>query len=198
MADERVPNASITAVTAIDPDTSVTHPTDAIKQASLPAAVRSENPVDASQAQVIRLNLAQERDQQTVTHGIYLQNGDTVVVAEQNSKPIYVIGMVNKPGEIKVPPDRSLRVLEAVALAGGVDRNSLPSKAVIIRQEPDESALVTIRIDLNQAKRNMAENIRLTPGDTVSVEETAMSYVRGLLRGAVRLGVGADFVPAVY
>ena len=58
--------------------------------------------------------------------------------------------MVNKPGEINVPPDRSVRVLEALGMAGGVDRSSLPNKAVVIRARPADTGLVAVRIDLGR------------------------------------------------
>ena len=80
-------------------------------------------------------------------------------------------------------------------LAGGVDRASLPNKAIVTRQRPDGSGVIAVRIDLDKAKRDNSENIRLVQGDTVSVEETVASYMRGLLRGAVRLGVGASVSP---
>jgi polysaccharide export outer membrane protein len=110
-------------------------------------------------------------------------------------RPIYVVGMVNKPGDYTVPPDRAIRVLEAIGLAGGVDRASLPDKAVVIRQRPDQSDVVTIRIDLDRAKRDIRENILLVPGDMVSVEETPLSYARSVFRGAFRLGLGATVAP---
>jgi protein involved in polysaccharide export with SLBB domain len=96
-----------------------------------------------------------------------------------------------------LPVDRDLRVLEAVGLAGGVDRNSLPNKVLVIRQRPDGSGVVAVRLDLNDAKKDNNQNIRLMAGDTVSVEETAMSYTRGLLRGAVRFAVGASVAPSI-
>jgi polysaccharide export outer membrane protein len=159
-----------------------------------------KSPEAASQApqpQILRLDLAQEDDKKTLAQGISLRTGDTIIVEERKTKPIYVVGMVNKPGEFKIAPDRSIRVLEAIGLAGGVDRMSLPNKAVIVRQKADESGLVTVRVDINRAKRDITENVRLMPGDTVSVEETVLSYLRGLLRGALRFGVGADIAPTL-
>jgi len=145
----------------------------------------------------VRLDLTSERDKQRVTQGFRLQNGDTISIDDRKVKPIYVVGMVGKPGEYTLPVDRDLRVLEAVGLAGGVDRNSLPNKVLVIRQRPDGSGVVAVRLDLNDAKKDNNQNIRLMAGDTVSVEETAMSYTRGLLRGAVRFAVGASVSPSI-
>jgi polysaccharide export outer membrane protein len=149
-----------------------------------------------AEATLIHLDLANEKDKLTLAGGMNLQNGDIISVGQQKISPIYVVGMVNKPGEFPLPPDRPLRVLEAIGLAGGVDRASLPDKAVVIRQHSDQSNVVTVRIDLDHAKRNIGENILLMPGDIVSVEETAMSYARSIFRGAFRLGLGATLAPA--
>ncbi len=51
---------------------------------------------------------------------------------------------------------------------------------------------------MNRAKKDLTENVRLMPGDIVTVEETAASFARGLLRGALRLGVGADVRPTPF
>jgi polysaccharide biosynthesis/export protein len=144
--------------------------------------------------QVIHLDLTDETAKRTLAQGFYLQNGDTITVEDRKTRPIYVMGMVNKPGEYPMPVDRDIRVLEAIGLAGGVDRASLPDKALVVRQRPDGSGIVAIRIDLDKAKKNNAQNIRLMQGDTVSVEETAASFTRGLLRNAFRIGLGANMM----
>jgi protein involved in polysaccharide export with SLBB domain len=149
------------------------------------------------EGQVVRLDLTNEEDKQRLTQGFRLENGDIISIDDRRVKPIYIVGMVGKPGEFQLPVDRDLRVLEAIGLAGGVDRNSLPNKVLVIRQRPDGSGVVAVRLDLNEAKKDNSQNIRLMAGDTVSVEETVMSYTRGLLRGAVRFGVGASVAPAV-
>jgi protein involved in polysaccharide export with SLBB domain len=146
--------------------------------------------------QVIHLDLTSETAKQNLSRGFHLQNGDTVTIEDRKTKPFYVVGMVNKPGEYPMPVDRDIRVLEAIGLAGGVDRASLPNKALIIRQRPDGSGVLAVRIDLDKAKRDNAENIRLMQGDTLSVEETAASFARGLLRNALRFGFGATVAPA--
>lgn len=142
--------------------------------------------------QSVSFLLTSNSDRRTLSQGVLLQRGDTVYVEERKPAPIYVVGLVNKPGEYHFPVEGDLRLLEAIGLAGGVDRTSLPTKVVVVRKKPDKSGMVAIRVDLNEAKRDLDQNICLMPGDTVSVEENVQSYMRGLLRGALRIGVGAD------
>src|SRR5437773_190507 len=163
-------------------------------EATMGTAPAMLTPADS---QVVRLDLTNEQDKQRLTQGFRLENGDTISIDDRKAKPIYVIGMVNRPGEYPLPVDRDLRVLEAIGLAGGVDRGSLPDKALVIRQRTDGSGVLAVRVDLNSAKKDNAQNIRLMAGDTLSVEETVLSYTRGLLRGALRVGIGASLAPTV-
>src|SRR5439155_26420148 len=125
-----------------------------------------------------------------------LENGDTISIDDRKAKPIYVIGMVNRPGEYPLPVDRDLRVLEAIGLAGGVDRGSLPDKALVIRQRPDGSGVLAVRVDLNSPKKDNSQTIRPMGGDTLRGEGTVMSYTRGLPRGVPRLATAARLSPS--
>ena len=42
------------------------------------------------------------------------------MVPQLDQNPIQVLGLIRKPGEYKLPTDRDLRVLDALALAGGL------------------------------------------------------------------------------
>lgn len=182
--DNSRPHAKITGLLVGRP---ATEPASRTRLPEVEPAGRPKEPRE------VRFVLTSNRDRQTLSRGVPLRSGDTVYVEERKLSPIYVVGLVNKPGEFRFPPDGHLRVLEAIGLAGGVDRTSLPTKVVIVRKKPDQSGMVAIRVDLDDAKRDLQQNICLMPGDTVSVEETVQSYMRGLLRGAFRIGVGADF-----
>src|SRR5262249_46434154 len=142
-------------------------------------------------------DLANEGDNQALAHGFRLQPGDTVEIEERKLKPIYVIGMVNKPGEYKIPHDFEMRLLDAIGLAGGVDRTTGPEQGVGIRRNPETGESVAVRIDLDQAKKDTKYNLPLMAGDIVSVEETFRSFTRGLIRGAFHIGIGATLAPSL-
>jgi protein involved in polysaccharide export with SLBB domain len=201
--DEPIPTAPVSGTGTFNklpqantPNTPVEDPPEKVNRGWAPRVSPARSSASINSDQVIHLDLANESAKQKLSRGFYLQNGDTVTIEDRKARPIYVVGMVNKPGEYPMPVDRDMRVLEAVGLAGGVDRASLPNKALIVRQRPDGSGVVTVRIDLDKAKRDNAENIRLMQGDTLSVEETPASFTRGLLRSAIRFGFGASVSPA--
>jgi len=95
-----------------------------------------------------------------------LVDGDVVYVAKRMLRPIYVIGLVRKPGEFPYPTTQEVRVLDALALAGGAS-NPVAEDIMVIRQLPNQKEPVRIAVSLQGAK-NVSESLtlRLSP-DTV-------------------------------
>lgn len=60
-----------------------------------------------------------------------------ITVMEYAPRTVTVLGAVNSPGSIAIPPERELNVLEAVARAGGFTRNANLGKVMINRTLPD-------------------------------------------------------------
>ncbi|MGM0490340.1 MAG: polysaccharide biosynthesis/export family protein [Planctomycetota bacterium] len=110
-----------------------------------------------------------------------LVDGSTVMVMRKDARVLNVIGLVNKPNQLKMPEDHDLRVLDALAMAGGRTL-SIADKVKVIRNGK------TIQVSVKQAKNNANENIRLAPGDVVSVEETPTTFVVNTLRSFIRVG----------
>jgi len=92
----------------------------------------------------------------------------TVIVTEIKSQKFNILGMVNKAGTF--PLTSSLTVLDAVALAGGFRDFAKQKSIYVLRKNPDgeESRLPFNYKEVIKGK-NMAQNIRLQPGDTIVV-----------------------------
>ena len=116
-----------------------------------------------------------------------LQDGDVVFVPLRKLDPIYVDGLVNKPGMYAFPAAEDLRLLDVIALAGGCS-NPLADKVWIVRQIRGRSEPVLIRANLRTAAKNPAENLRIAPGDVITVEETFGTFIYNLLKGFVHVG----------
>jgi polysaccharide export outer membrane protein len=99
-----------------------------------------------------------------------LRDGDVVHVSKRTLPPVYVIGLVRKPDEFPYPPDHQLRVLDALAMAGGVS-SPVAEDVLVIRRVPGAAEPVRIAVGI-QAAKNGRDNLVLAPGDTVSVEQT--------------------------
>ena len=137
----------------------------------------------------IRVNLVSAR--QADRESYYLEDGDVVVVQEREPRSIYVMGLVQKPDEYELPADRELRLLKALALAGG-RKSQLADKVRIVRHPPGEEEPIEIRVSVWEAKRNGAANVKLAAGDVVSVEETPATFAMEVLRSFVRVGLSSS------
>jgi polysaccharide biosynthesis/export protein len=92
----------------------------------------------------------------------------TVIVTEIKSQKFNILGMVNKSGTF--PLTSSLTVLDGIALAGGFRDFAKQKSIYILRKNPDGGES---RLPFNYKEvikgNNMAQNIKLQPGDTIVV-----------------------------
>jgi len=150
------------------------------------AGYRSVEPHPRYGAQVRRVNLAQAISGGEDGGG-YLGDGDVVNVMKRAPKPIYVIGLVRQPGEIEMPANQDMYLLDALAKAGD-RRMQVADKVYVIRRIPGRTEPVVIESSVREAKVNGAANVRLAPGDIVSVEETPATVVLEAVRSFIRFG----------
>jgi len=119
----------------------------------------------------------------------YLDDGTVVRVERRHPAPVQVVGLVQKPGQYDFPVNHELRVFGAVAVAGGLS-HKLANKVFVIRDRPDGEGTAVIEVDLRTAKHNAQENLRLAPGDIVSVEQTPLTVMMDVIE-AIPFAIGA-------
>ncbi len=113
----------------------------------------------------------------------YLQAGDIVTLPE--AEHVYVVGNVLSPREI--PLNEPITLTHAIAMAGGVSKDSKKDKIRIVRQEPGSKTKKEILVDLNAIEKKRAEDIALVPNDVVHVQvNEAKSLLRGLIGGGAQ------------
>lgn len=117
-----------------------------------------------------------------------LSDGDVVHVSRRKLQPVHVIGLVQKPDEFEYPPDQQLRVLDALALAGGCS-SPVAEKVLVIRQSPNGGEPIRIEVSIQEAK-NGRDNLALAPGDIVSVEQTAATAAADIIKTFFRVSMG--------
>ncbi|GDY10265.1 hypothetical protein LBMAG52_37530 [Planctomycetia bacterium] len=119
-----------------------------------------------------------------------LQDGATVNVERRDPEAIRVVGLVNKPNRYEYPVGEELRVLDAIALANGTS-NRAANKIFIVRQLPSQQQPAVIQTSIREAKRNGDMNLKLAPGDIVSIEQTPTTVLLDSIM-LIRFGVGAS------
>jgi polysaccharide export outer membrane protein len=91
----------------------------------------------------------------------------TVVVTEIKSRRVYVLGEINNRGPIEMIPN--MTVLEALALAGGLDQFANQKRIYILRKENGKEFRYPFNYKRAIRGRALDQNILLRPGDLIVV-----------------------------
>jgi polysaccharide biosynthesis/export protein len=98
----------------------------------------------------------------------YVTDSDTTVIVKQiNSRKVYVLGEVGKPGAF--PLTSEMNVLQLIASVGGLAEFADKKNVLILRMENGRER--RFRFNYNEVieGKNLQQNIELQPGDTVLV-----------------------------
>lgn len=91
----------------------------------------------------------------------------SVLVKEQTSKKVYILGQVIKPGTFTYTP--SMNVVEAITIAGGFTPLAAKNDTTLTRSEQGQKT--TTKIPVEDIGKGQAKNVYLRPGDIISVPE---------------------------
>jgi protein involved in polysaccharide export with SLBB domain len=99
----------------------------------------------------------------------YLKDAEvSIFVKEHNSRKVYVLGQVAKPGPY--PYDGKMTVIDAVALAGGTTKLADANSTVLTRDKNGKQLRVVVRVrSIGEGKE---PDVELQPGDIILVPET--------------------------
>ncbi len=124
---------------------------------------------------------------------IEVPGGAAVNVEAAGERTVQVIGVIgDRP--VTVPAGRNLRLLEALALAGGPTYSHWISNRIdVIRRIPEKNETIRIKTSIRKAKKDDRENLLLAPGDIVSVEENLLSFTLSALGGLTGLTSAARY-----
>jgi polysaccharide biosynthesis/export protein len=139
----------------------------------------------------------QEVDLQKIIEGrdpslnILIQSNDLITIPK--AKMVYVVGDIGRPGGYVLDGHSStLSVLQAIALAGGVNKTAKASQTRILRPTgDDESHRTETRIDLQKILANKAPDVELRADDILFVPNSAAKNVGvRALQAAADIGTG--------
>jgi polysaccharide export outer membrane protein len=95
----------------------------------------------------------------------------SVLVVQFSPKVVHILGSVNSPGVVEIPPDRDLTLTEAIAGVRGVSRMGNPRSIIIKRVDEDGHAR---QMEVNFSRIVTDPNVKdviLKEGDTIWVPE---------------------------
>ena len=134
---------------------------------------------------------------------IILRDGDIVYIPARDSEKFYTGGELGG-GEYILPRDYDLNILQAIGIAGGsvgagstgigsIQLGGLggggggrgrgpfpPSRAIVVRQLPNDCGEIAIRVDLTRALTDPRERILVQPEDVIILQYTLAEEVANL------------------
>jgi len=94
----------------------------------------------------------------------------TVTIKEYNSKKIFVLGQVAKPGTF--PFEGEMNIVQAVTLAGGFTPMARKNNVIVTRVDGGEEQ--RIQVPVESISEGLSPNLPLRPGDIVYVPEAVL------------------------
>ena len=92
--------------------------------------------------------------------------GDIIVVGK--AAPVYITGEVMKPGEMNIP-EGGLPLMQAVAMASGMNREAKTKDVKIYRRKPGTPDPQIIAVNYDQIRKGQQKDVMLEPFDIVEV-----------------------------
>lgn len=135
--------------------------------------------VSQSVPHVVTVNLATISESDSTNYR--LDDGAVVMVETRDPPALQVLGLVSKPDVYDYPIGENLRLLGALAMAGGRS-NPVANRVLVIRQDPETGEQAVIQVNYNRAKDDLTENMLLQPGDTVIVDQTPATIFLDTIR----------------
>lgn len=148
----------------------------------LPGASGSASSTTAASGPgVLHVDLVSEVTKGTGSEKFRLGDGAVIRVEKLEPRPLQVTGLVKTPNTFDYPIGRDVRVLEAIAMAGGI-ASPVADKVYVIRPIPGQVDPAVIELKIGRAKKTGEDNLLLQPGDIVSVEQTPMTVFIDTIR----------------
>ena len=98
---------------------------------------------------------------------ILVRPNDVITVPQGDV--VYVIGAVNKAGGFTLSDHQDLSVLEALSLAGGLDKEASAGKSKVLRKAPGSINRTEMPVDLKKILAGKASDVPLYPNDILFI-----------------------------
>lgn len=103
----------------------------------------------------------------------YIKNPQvSMLIKEYANKMVYVLGQVQKPSEISIPPEKSITVLEAITSVGGFTDIANTSKVKVLRMENGKQKSLDVDVNAITKQGKKSLDIELMPGDVIFVPQS--------------------------
>jgi polysaccharide export outer membrane protein len=156
-------------------------------QGSLPLAGAQVDPT--GQFSVAEVNLEDVLDGKHAAGALIVKPNDVITVPR--ARLVYVIGEVKKSGGFAMHEKQNISVLQALALAEGLNRTAGLSGARVLRNNPVTGQREEIPVNLKSIFDGKSPDLPLAPEDILFVPNSmAKSSAMRAVEAAIQLGTG--------
>ena len=147
-------------------------------------------PVSATSGQSSeKIDLAQTSESQLAQ--ILVPPGAVVDFQHRTTGQVKMTGVISNQ-VLEMPVGRSLRLTDAITLAGGQKySNWIMDSVTISRYVPSEKQRILIKGSIRKARKDPVENLVLAPNDIVNVDENILTFTMSTISGLVGIGTQA-------
>ncbi len=142
-----------------------------------------------------RLEIQQILSGQDPAANIEVKPRDVIAVSQANASMVYVVGDVQRAGGFSLGPQRTISVLSALSMAGGLGRTARPDRAKIFRNRPGQAKHEEIAVDLKQILAGRIENFGLRPDDILVVPTSSRKHFTTMILPAT---IASAVAAAIY
>jgi len=104
---------------------------------------------------------------------------------------VYVVGQVSRAGGFVLHENETISALQALSLAGGLDRTASPKNARILRSAGNAASRTEIAINLNKILQGRSPDVPMQPNDILFVPASGSKKVAvRALEAAIQVGTG--------
>lgn len=149
----------------------------------------SARPDSSNKFSVAEVSLKSILDAKSPEQNIIIMPNDVVTVPR--AEMVYVTGQVQRSGGFVLRERETLSVLQALSLAGGLDRGASPQRSRILRPSTSGASRTEIAVDLKRIMTGKANDVPLQAEDILFVPASAPK--RAVIRAAeaaVQVGTG--------
>lgn len=130
---------------------------------------------------------------------IDIKPNDVVSVSQGNAKMIYVVGDVQRSGAFALGSQRTVSVLGALSMAGGLGRTAKSDKARLFREVPGQTERLQIAVNINRIMAGKDEDLGMRPEDVLVVPTSSRkTFTTYVVPALIAAAVGAAIYAAAY
>jgi polysaccharide export outer membrane protein len=136
---------------------------------------------------VVEIDLKSLLDARDPSENIRVRPHDVISIPP--AQVVYVVGNVKRAGGFPLSGKSNLSVLQAIALAEGLDPRAAPERARILRR--GTGAEQQIEVNIKKILKGTAEDITLRPNDILFVPNSASKTITSRsIEAAIQIGTG--------